>query len=241
MDKDTLILILVLIVSFAVILQLFFYVFIMRERRNIADREKETGVHLNYQREKLEERLYNIESQIAMDGDRFADTNHLLLKEKFDDSYNDGMVPNPRFFTSLGIDITGIEVERDKIGCIMPFHKTYTKRYDTIKRACEKGGYKCHRSDENFNPNNILRMTLELILSSRFIIALLDGRNPNVYYEMGICHSLGKKVIMIANASNMENIPYDIVSNNRVIFYNNPTDLEHKLINYLKELPHANK
>ena len=39
----------------------------------------------------------------------------------------------------------------------------------------------------------------------------------------------------------MENIPFDIASNNRIILYKSPEDLEQKLSTYLKELPDANK
>lgn len=218
------------------ILVFFFYKYM-----RIKERNKETGVHLSYQREKFEDKLQYIESQIAMDGERFADTNHLLLKEKYDDSYNDGIVPNFRFFSSLGVDILNVKVNQKAIACIMPFHKSYAKIYNKIKIICEHRGYECHRSDETFVPDNILKSVLELITTSRFIIAVIDGRNPNVYYELGICHALGKKVILIANAGNMENIPFDIVSNNRIILYKNPVDLEQKLSTYLKELPDANK
>lgn len=216
-------------------------VYFLYKYNRIESRNKETGVHLSYQREKFEDKLQFIESQIAMDGERFADTNHLLLKEKYDDSYNDGIVPNFRFFSSLGIDILNVKVNKDAIGCIMPFHKRYARVYDKIKHICERRGYECHRSDETFAPDNILKTVLELISTSRFIIAVIDSRNPNVYYELGICHALGKKVILVANAGNMENIPFDIASNNRIILYKSPEDLEQKLSTYLKELPDANK
>lgn len=215
-------------------------IYIIRQYR-IRERNKLVNVHLSYQREQLEDKLQNIESQIAMDGERFADTNHLLLKERFDDSYNDGIVPNFRYFISLGIDITSIRVNRKAIACIMPFHKNYNKVYKSIKESCEQRGYECHRSDETFEPDNILKTVLELISTSRFIIAVIDSRNPNVYYELGICHALGKKVILIANASNMENIPFDIATNNRIILYKNQNDLEQKLKTYLKELPDADE
>lgn len=216
-------------------------IYFLYKYRKIENSKNEPGVHLSYQREKLEERLQNIESQIAMDGERFADTNHLLLKEKYDDSYNDGIVPNFRYFTSLGIDLPSVRVNKQDIACIMPFHKRYSKIYSLIKSACVQRGYNCHRSDETYAPDNILKTVIELISRSRFIIAVIDSRNPNVYYELGICHALGKKVILIANAGNMENIPFDIASNNRLILYNNPNDLEQKLKTYLKELPDADK
>jgi len=40
------------------------------------------------------------------------------------------------------------------------------------------------------------------------IIADLTGRNPNVFYEVGIAHTLGKEVIMITQ--NEEDVPFDL-------------------------------
>lgn len=225
-------------VVFSIVTLLFVCLYVNKLYK-IKKRNEEDGVHLSYQREKLEEHLYNIESQIAMDGERFADTNHLLLKEKFDDSYNDGLVPNFRFFSSLGIDITKVEVQQNSIVCIMPFMKKQKTIYEQILIACKERDYECHRTDETFDPDNILRNILELITKSRFVIAVLDSRNPNVYYELGICHALGKKVILVANSSQMDRIPYDVIANNRIVFYTSPLDLKEKLSNYLKQLPDA--
>ena len=46
------------------------------------------------------------------------------------------------------------------------------------------------------------------MFSSRFIIAELSHNNPNVFYELGIAHSLGKKTICITQ--NSDDIPFDI-------------------------------
>lgn len=225
----------VIFLIIASLLGVYFFV----KYRNIERVNNEKGVHLTYQREVLEERLHSIESQIAMDGSRFADTNHLLLKENYDDSYNDGLVPNFRFFTSLGIDLQSVEVLQNSIACIMPFMKKQKTLFDQIQQACKERGYECLRTDRTYDPDNILKNILDLITKSRFIIAVLDGRNPNVYYELGICHALGKKVIMVANGGLMDKIPYDLMANKRIVFYNTPLDLKEKLSVYLKQLPDA--
>lgn len=46
------------------------------------------------------------------------------------------------------------------------------------------------------------------IYHSRCIIADCSNCNPNVFYELGMAHSLGKNVICISN--NTQNIPFDI-------------------------------
>ena len=46
------------------------------------------------------------------------------------------------------------------------------------------------------------------IYQSRIIIADLTGRNPNVYYELGLAHTLGKRVILLTQDVN--DIPADL-------------------------------
>lgn len=48
------------------------------------------------------------------------------------------------------------------------------------------------------------------------IVANIDGRNPNVFYELGIAHALGKEVILIAKS--VEEVPFDIRSNKLIIY-----------------------
>ena len=43
---------------------------------------------------------------------------------------------------------------------------------------------------------------------AEIIVAELSGRNPNVFYEVGICHTLGKEVILLAQ--DIEDIPFDL-------------------------------
>lgn len=53
------------------------------------------------------------------------------------------------------------------------------------------------------------------MLSANLIIAVIDGRNPNVFYELGLAHAFGKTVVMISGG--LENIPFDIQSQRMVI------------------------
>lgn len=46
------------------------------------------------------------------------------------------------------------------------------------------------------------------ILTASIIIADITNRNANVFYELGIAHSLGKEVILIAQGE--EHIPFDL-------------------------------
>jgi len=47
-------------------------------------------------------------------------------------------------------------------------------------------------------------------------VADLTGRNPNVYYEVGVAHAFGKDVILISQSD--EDLPFDL-QNMRIIIY----------------------
>jgi nucleoside 2-deoxyribosyltransferase len=48
----------------------------------------------------------------------------------------------------------------------------------------------------------------ESVNRARLIIADMTERNPNVFYELGIAHTLGKPVIMITQS--MDYVPFDL-------------------------------
>ena len=48
----------------------------------------------------------------------------------------------------------------------------------------------------------------DLIFSSRIVVVDYTGRNPNVLYETGIAHTLGKTVIPITQS--LDDIPFDL-------------------------------
>lgn len=63
----------------------------------------------------------------------------------------------------------------------------------------------------------------------------MDGQNPNVFYEIGIAHSIGKTVLLLANKKNKDEIPFDLKSD-RLLLYSNNADLYDKLHETLKNM-----
>ena len=182
---------------------------------------------ISYQREQIENDLYLTNSRLTSSLGRFEDTNGLMLTIKSDIRRNHN-VRDDSFFSELGIDINSVSVEENMAMCLMPFHKTFDKVYTVIKYSCQTSGFKCTRSDDEFVRGNILRHTVELILKSELLIAVMDGRNPNVAYEIGIAHALGKTVILVADFSKLGEIPVNLKSN-RFILYKNYNDLHNQL------------
>jgi hypothetical protein len=66
----------------------------------------------------------------------------------------------------------------------------------------------CLRADEIWENPAIIQYILTLIEKSFVVFCDCSGRNPNVFYEIGISHSLGREVVLITQAD--EDIPFDL-------------------------------
>ena len=64
------------------------------------------------------------------------------------------------------------------------------------------------RADEIYKPSEIIKDIYSYIDKSKLLIAELTGRNPNVLYELGYGHALGKTAIMLTQS--MEDVPFDL-------------------------------
>ena len=101
-----------------------------------------------------------------------------------------------------------MEIDEDKPLCfvIMPFKEEYASVYNKIKHAAEDENYICKRVDE-VAIGSITKNILQYIFYSKAIIADLTDSNPNVFYELGVAHAIGRKTILITQE---ERIPFDI-------------------------------
>lgn len=208
--------------------------FYLWERRIRQKREDETKVQLSLQRESVENEIIKLNDRLTSDSINFSDINHLFLNVPKNEIEVKNAVRDDTFFTNLGMNIDDYKVIPHTVFCLMPFNRNYDKLYTNIRQLCEDNDIKCQRSDEVIEPGLILKQILELILQSQLILAVIDGRNPNVFYEIGIAHALGKTVILLAEDTKANKV-YDI-SYNRMILYSSMIDLKKKLGNTLKSI-----
>lgn len=207
-----------------------FFVLILNERQKRKNTKNIFG-----QRERIEDKIYEWRDVMQSSPERFFDTNKLLLQNPETDLSIKNTVPNFQFYTNLGIVIENINVKENSVFCLMPFNDRYSAIYQAIFYSCQAANYSCTRSDEVYNPGNLLRQIVNMLLESSIIIALLDGQNPNVFYEIGIAHSIGKTVLLLANKKNKDEIPFDLKSD-RLLLYSNNADLYDKLYETLKNM-----
>lgn len=89
----------------------------------------------------------------------------------------------------------------------------------------------CKRADDLYG-RDVMQDIYESILTASIIIADITNRNANVFYELGIAHSLGKEVIILAQGS--EHIPFDLNRFRHCIYSNDGIGYK-KLRQYIPE------
>lgn len=100
---------------------------------------------------------------------------------------------------------------------IMPFAGAFNTVYERVIRpAVEQIGLACIRADEVFSKPQITHDIWKQIRSCRVVVAELTGRNPNVLYELGLAHAIGKPVVIMTR--NEADVPFDLKAL-RYLFY----------------------
>jgi hypothetical protein len=83
----------------------------------------------------------------------------------------------------------------------------------TLAKKCDLD---CQRGDDVFGSNVIMDDILKSIRSADVILADLTRKNANVFYEVGICHAVGKPVVLLAQS--IDDVPFDL-RHRRVLLY----------------------
>jgi hypothetical protein len=98
--------------------------------------------------------------------------------------------------------------EADLVAVIMSFDAKFNPVYEALRDAATDAGLRCMRADDIWINHHIMDDVASLIWRSQVVIADLTGRNPNVFYETGIAHSLGRDVIQITQSTG--DVPFDL-------------------------------
>lgn len=107
---------------------------------------------------------------------------------------------------------------RDTCFTIMPFGGWFDDYYETVyKPAIEAAGLKPCRADDLYRPSTIVTDIWSYTQSAKLVLADLSGKNPNVFYELGLAHALAKPAILITES--IEDVPFDLRAL-RVLEYN---------------------
>ncbi len=100
---------------------------------------------------------------------------------------------------------------------LIPFHEDFDNVFwFGIRGAVEDAGLYCERADEIHFTGNVLDKINEQIRRADVIVAEMTGRNPNVFYEVGIAHTVGKPTVLLVQAA--DDIPFDLRTHNYLVY-----------------------
>jgi len=108
--------------------------------------------------------------------------------------------------------------ERDEklVAVMMPFSAEFEEVANAIQDACAEAGLTCARVDDAWQETTVIQDIFSLIYRSEIVIADITGKNPNVLYEVGIAHTLGRDVVPISQT--VSELPFDL-AHHRVLKY----------------------
>lgn len=202
--------------------------FLVFDRRRNSRRKSE--VLLDLRREDTEDRVYRLMERMVANRDEWLAVNHLLASSAVEEGSTASMRKAPvlsDFLKSMGLKDEDMIVDSELIFVLTPFHRRYQATYRVITTVCQKHGLRCERGDEVYIRGEIFPHILKSIAKARLIICNVDGRNPNVYYELGLAQAMDKTVILVSR-EDPATAPFDLRSRS-IVFYQNGNDLQMKL------------
>jgi hypothetical protein len=124
-----------------------------------------------------------------------------------------GERPRPKVFQLAD------QIDDDLISVMMPFDTAYNGVYEALQAVAHELGMRCQRADDIWEADAVIQDVASLISRARVVVCDLTGRNPNVFYETGIAHTLGRDVILIAQ--NGGDVPFDVGHIRHLRYLNN--------------------
>lgn len=104
---------------------------------------------------------------------------------------------------------------------LSPFKSPFNEIYaDHVAPIAKSLGLSIERADEIYGTQPIIEDIWESINVAELIIADVTEKNPNVLYEIGIAHTIGKPVLIITQDIN--DVPFDLKHYRCIIYDYNP-------------------
>ncbi len=127
-------------------------------------------------------------------------------------------------FSPTIFDVPTELVNPSLVSVMMPFQSELSEVYKTIQAAAHELGLSCRRADDIWDHSIVIQDVFSLIFQSQVVICDFTGKNPNVFYEAGIAHTLGKHVIPITQSA--QDIPFDLQHHRYAKYLNNTEGLQ---------------
>lgn len=125
------------------------------------------------------------------------------------------------------------------VSVMMPFDASLDPVYATIGNLCTELDLKCSRADDIFDESELIQDVFSLIYRSAVVVCDFTSSNPNVYYEAGIAHTLGRPIVPLTQFD--AHVTFDLKHHRFIRYLNNTQGLQElkpKLQRRLRRLLH---
>ncbi len=116
------------------------------------------------------------------------------------------------------------DIDSTLASTMMPFGADFDVVYREIEKAVQNVGMESRRADQIWESSAIIQDIVALIDKSFVVICDCTKKNSNVFYEIGIAHTLGREVILITQ--NSEDVPFDLGHIRHIKYLNNGEGLD---------------
>lgn len=123
---------------------------------------------------------------------------------------------------------------------VMPFASELNDVFSAIKAALqvEKLDVIPHRADEIVGGGSVMVDVLRNLAEAELVIVDLSGNNANVFYELGIAHTVRCAQSVLLITQNIKDVPFDVKSYRCIEYTLSPnglSQLQDKLVRFVKE------
>lgn len=193
-------------------------------------------IEYDKKRKDIEEQMDYLSRQLVdSDMAKYVDINRLIFDGQSRIPSNNVISINS-FLQQYGLDPSYLSVKKNTAVFLTPFTNQGTQLYRRCQNILGNIGIFLQRSDNVVEKDDILMNIVTLIVQSEIVVVNIDGRNPNVYYELGIAHTLGKTTILLSKRKGeYVNADFDI-RQKKIVLYEDYDDLERKLLSEISLL-----
>lgn len=113
------------------------------------------------------------------------------------------------------------QLKKNYVFYLCPFQEPFNAIYrDHVRVSANSMGFTIDRADEIYGTQPIIEDIWEAINSAEIVIADVTGRNPNVMYEIGMAHTVGKPVVIMTQT--IEDVPFDLRHHRCIVYSYTP-------------------
>jgi len=166
----------------------------------------------------LNQRLVELAPALDIDGFEFSRTHWAVKEVDLFKALVSSLEPRrqrPRVFRLDDPE----RIEPSLVAAMMPFSRDLSRVDEAIREAADAVGLRCRRADDIWENPEVMQDVVSLIDRAKIVVCDCTGRNPNVFYEIGIAHTLGREVILITQSEN--DIPFDLRHLRYIKYLNN--------------------